>query len=126
ATRQRQEAARELAQRVDLMLVIGDRNSSNTKTLTMECQKTGVRTWQIQSAADIYPEALAGVDKVGITAGASTPDWIIKEVLDRMMEFGDGAPQEQQEVKPAIENESQETGENAKEENFARMEAEMA
>ncbi|MDD4775524.1 MAG: bifunctional 4-hydroxy-3-methylbut-2-enyl diphosphate reductase/30S ribosomal protein S1 [Syntrophomonas sp.] len=126
ATRQRQAAARELAQRVDLMLVIGDRNSSNTKTLTMECQKTGVRTWQIQSAADIYPEALTGVDKVGITAGASTPDWIIKEVLDRMMEFGDGAPQEQQEVKPAIENESQETGENAKEENFARMEAEMA
>jgi len=126
ATRQRQEAARELARRVDLMLIIGDQNSSNTKTLTQECQKTGVRTWQIQSAADIDPDSLADAAVVGITAGASTPDWIIKEVLDRMTEFGDGAPQEQQEVMPVMETESRENGENAKEENFARMEAEMA
>ena len=97
ATRQRQEAARELSQEVDLMLVIGDQNSSNTKTLTQECLQTGVRTWQIQSSADIKPEYLVGVNKVGITAGASTPDWIIKEVLDRMTEFDDGAPQEQNE-----------------------------
>lgn len=126
ATRQRQEAARELARKVDLMLIIGDQSSSNTKTLTQECQKTGVRTWQIQSAADIDPDILAGVSIVGITAGASTPDWIIKEVLDRMTEFGDGAPQEPQEVKPVVGNESRENGDNAKEENFARMEAEMA
>lgn len=126
ATRQRQEAARELAQRVDLMLIIGDQHSSNTKTLTQECQKTGVRTWQIQSVADIDADALAGAKTVGITAGASTPDWIIKEVLDRMTEFGDGAPQEQQEVTPVTGNETRENGDNTKEENFARMEAEMA
>ncbi len=126
ATRQRQEAARDLAHKVDLMLVIGDQSSSNTQTLTQECQKTGVRTWQIQSVADIDPEALTGFETVGITAGASTPDWIIKEVLDRMTEFGDGAPQEQQEVTPVIENESRENGDSAKEENFASMEAEMA
>lgn len=119
ATRQRQEAARELAQDVDLMLVIGDQNSSNTKTLTEECLKTGVKTWQIQSAADINREKLAGVNKVGITAGASTPDWIIKEVLDRMTEFDDGAPQEQNQEKQVQEN-------SASEENFVRMEAEMA
>ncbi len=123
ATRQRQEAARELSQEVDLMLVIGDQNSSNTKTLTQECLQAGVRTWQIQSSADINPEYLVGVNKVGITAGASTPDWIIKEVLDRMTEFDDGAPQEQNEVKIVQEPPVQE---NAGEESFARMEAEMA
>jgi len=123
ATRQRQEAARELSKEVDLMLVIGDQNSSNTKTLTQACQQTGVRTWQIQSAADIKPESLAGVNRVGITAGASTPDWIIKEVLDRMTEFSDGAPQEQNEVKL---NEETSIQENTTEESFVRMEAEMA
>lgn len=119
ATRQRQEAARELAQEVDLMLVLGDQTSSNTRTLTQECLKTGVKTWQIQSAADINRENLAGVNKVGITAGASTPDWIIKEVLDRMTQFDDGAPQEQNQENQVQEN-------SAGEENFARMEAEMA
>ncbi len=124
ATRQRQEAARDLAKTVDLMIVIGDQTSSNTRTLAQECQKTGVLTWQIQSAADIEPEALAGIQKVGITAGASTPDWIIKEVLDRMTEFGDSAPQEQQEM---VENtEIKDSTDTGKEENFARMEAEMA
>lgn len=148
ATRQRQAAARELSLEVDLMLVIGDQNSSNTKTLTQECQQTGVRTLQIQSAVDLKPELLAGVNRVGITAGASTPDWIIKEVLERMTEF-DGAPQEQNEEKlneeisteetfvketSAQENVALETSENenaaqetsANEESFIRMEAEMA
>jgi len=124
ATRQRQEAARDLSLEVDLMLVIGDQNSSNTKTLTQECLQTGVKTWQIQSSADIKPEYLVGVNKVGITAGASTPDWIIKEVLDRMTEFDDGAPQEQNQEKLVQEPPVQENG--AMEESFARMEAEMA
>jgi len=120
ATRQRQESARELCSEVDLMLVIGDQNSSNTKTLVRECQQTGVRTLQIRSALDLKSEYIAGVNKVGITAGASTPDWIIKEVLDRMTEFDDGAPQEQN------QEELVQAQENANEESFARMEAEMA
>jgi len=124
ATRQRQEAARELSQEVDLMLVIGDRNSSNTKTLVQECQQTGVRTLWIQSAAEIEPQEFMEVSKVGITAGASTPDWIIKEVLNKMAEFEVGAPQEQNQVNQEQENETLEN--NAPEENFARMEAEMA
>ncbi|PKM77045.1 MAG: 4-hydroxy-3-methylbut-2-enyl diphosphate reductase [Firmicutes bacterium HGW-Firmicutes-15] len=124
ATRQRQESARVLCQEVDLMLVIGDQNSSNTQTLTRECQQTGVKTWQIQSAQDLKPEYLAGVNRVGITAGASTPDWIIKEVLDRMTEFDDGAPQEQNQENLAQETPVQENS--ANEESFAKMEAEMA
>lgn len=124
ATRQRQAAARELCEEVDLMLVIGDQHSSNTKTLVRECQQTGVKTEWIQSAADIKASQLAGVNRVGITAGASTPDWIIKEVLDRMTEFEGGAPQEQNQGEPVQER--QNTENNAPEENFARMEAEMA
>lgn len=128
ATRQRQDAARELAQEVDLMVVIGDQNSSNTRTLSQECQQTGVRTLQIQSAADINPEYLVDVKKVGITAGASTPDWIIKEVLDRMTEFGDGAPQEQnqEQEREQITQEAPVQENIPNEESFVRMEAEMA
>jgi 4-hydroxy-3-methylbut-2-enyl diphosphate reductase len=124
ATRQRQESARVLCQEVDLMLVIGDQNSSNTQTLTRECQQTGVRTCQIQSVLDIEPEYLEGVNRVGVTAGASTPDWIIKEVLDSMTEFDDGAPKEQNQENLVQETQVQEN--TAHEENFAKMEAEMA
>lgn len=114
ATRQRQKAARDLCQQVELMLVVGDRNSSNTATLTRECQNTGVRTHLIQKAEDIDKDWLKGVSRAGITAGASTPDWIIKEVMDRMTGYEEKDTQ----------NLAQETPSN--EESFARMEAEMA
>jgi small subunit ribosomal protein S1 len=120
ATRDRQTAARTLCQQVDVMLVIGDNNSSNTATLVKECLDTGVRTFRIQNARDINPEWFQGVTSVGITAGASTPDWIIKEVLERMSSFDENAPQEQTQEMVACE----EVG--AKEESFAKMEAEMA
>lgn len=84
ATRLRQESARSLCAEVDMMVVIGDKESSNTRALCKECEHTGVKTLLIQSAADLHPEMFVGVCKVGVTAGASTPDWIIKEVVDRM------------------------------------------
>ena len=114
ATCKRQEAARALSRNVECILVIGDPNSSNTKTLVKECQNTGVDTHSIESANDLDPVWFEGISRLGITAGASTPDWIIKEVLDRMTQFDDDAPQERNE-----ENLSNE-------ENFAMMEAEMA
>ncbi|MEN6461605.1 MAG: bifunctional 4-hydroxy-3-methylbut-2-enyl diphosphate reductase/30S ribosomal protein S1 [Syntrophomonas sp.] len=120
ATRDRQAAARSLCQQVDIMLVIGDNNSSNTATLARECIYTGVRTFRIQNAREINSEWFDGVTSVGITAGASTPDWIIKEVLEKMSEFDENAPQEQ--TQETVTNE--EVG--AKEESFAKMEAEMA
>jgi len=113
ASRKRQEAARLLSQDVEYMLVIGDKHSSNTKTLAQACQNTGVKTLLIESAHDLDPAWFKGISRVGITAGASTPDWIIKEVLDRMTQFDDGAPQEQNQ-------------EDFNEESFAKMEAEMA
>ncbi|HHU76901.1 MAG TPA: bifunctional 4-hydroxy-3-methylbut-2-enyl diphosphate reductase/30S ribosomal protein S1 [Firmicutes bacterium] len=83
ATRLRQEKAQELSSRVDLMLVIGDPRSSNTAKLTQVClEKT--KTYQISGAEDILEEWFAGVQTVGVTAGASTPEWTIKEVLVKM------------------------------------------
>jgi len=114
ATKKRQQAARELAQEVELILVIGDRKSSNTTTLLRECQNTGVKSHQVQNADEIEPDWFKGVSTVGITAGASTPDWIIKEVMDRMT--------------TSEENNNQEINEEIQtnEESFAHMEAEMA
>jgi len=124
ATRKRQEAARLLSAEVDCMLVIGDRNSSNTKTLAQECQNTGVATHVIESAQDLDPAWFKKSDKVGVSAGASTPDWIIKEVLDRMTQFDDDAPQEQIQENQMETNVVPESDNS--EENFAKMEAEMA
>lgn len=84
ATSKRQNAAVALAKKVKLMLVIGDKMSANTKRLTELCSKTGTETHQIQTVVELDPEWLKGKDKVGITAGASTPDWVIKEVIERL------------------------------------------
>ena len=79
ATDQRQKAAMELANSVDLMLVIGGKNSANTTKLAQLCQSK-CKTYHIETAQELSPEWLKTVEKIGITAGASTPDWIIWEV----------------------------------------------
>jgi 4-hydroxy-3-methylbut-2-enyl diphosphate reductase len=84
ATAKRQAAATQIAQKVEVMLVIGDRMSANSKRLTELCQQSGTPTYQIQSAVEMNPAWLEGKNRIGITAGASTPDWIIKAVLDKI------------------------------------------
>lgn len=74
ATRQRQEAAADLASAVDAMVVIGGRNSSNTTRLAEVCALTCPRTFHIESADELDPTAFAGCRRVGVTAGASTPE----------------------------------------------------
>jgi 4-hydroxy-3-methylbut-2-enyl diphosphate reductase len=74
ATRQRQEAATELAATVDVMLVVGGRNSGNTTRLAKLCQTVCPRTHHIESAAELEPAWFRGAHAVGITAGASTPE----------------------------------------------------
>jgi 4-hydroxy-3-methylbut-2-enyl diphosphate reductase len=81
ATTKRQSAATELARQVELMLVIGDRLSANTKRLTELCTATGTETHQIQTVAEFDRRWLAGKQTVGVTAGASTPEWVIQEIL---------------------------------------------
>lgn len=85
ATAKRQNAATQLAKKVDIMLVIGDFKSANTKRLTELCSKVNPDTYQIQTVAELKKEWLEGKKKIGITAGASTPDWVIKEVKGRLV-----------------------------------------
>jgi 4-hydroxy-3-methylbut-2-enyl diphosphate reductase len=84
ATAVRQEEAKELAGRVGCMLVIGGFNSANTRRLLEVCAEIQPRTYHIETAAEIIPAWFAGVDQVGVTAGASTPKWIIDEVLNKI------------------------------------------
>ncbi len=86
ATRIRQKAAVKLAKQVDLMIVIGGRHSSNTKKLKEVCQKY-VTTYQVEQADELQPKWFQNKFKIGVTAGASTPDWIIKEVIEQMEEY---------------------------------------
>lgn len=84
STQERQTAARELAPKVDVMVVVGGRNSANTNRLTEICSETQVPTYHVEVASDIMPEWFAGAEVVGLTAGASTPDWVIQEVKSRL------------------------------------------
>ncbi len=79
ATDQRQTSALDLAGRVELMIVIGGRNSANTTRLA-QLTAEKCRTYHIETAAELQPEWLRNIKIIGITAGASTPDWIIWEV----------------------------------------------
>jgi len=81
ATSKRQQAAVDLAKKVNLMLVVGDKMSANTKRLTELCSKTGTETHQIQTVKELDLNWLKGKNSVGITAGASTPEWVIDEVI---------------------------------------------
>ncbi|MDW7651677.1 MAG: bifunctional 4-hydroxy-3-methylbut-2-enyl diphosphate reductase/30S ribosomal protein S1 [Bacillota bacterium] len=84
ATALRQEAARNLAQNVDVMVVVGGRQSANTRKLAELCRMAGTRTITVTEADELEPSQLQGARTVGITAGASTPDWTIKEVIGKM------------------------------------------
>ena len=89
ATSERQQAALELAQKVEVMIVVGGANSANTGKLANLCRSTGTPAHQIEIASELRAEWFSNVDKAGLTAGASTPDWIIEEVKKRMEELGD-------------------------------------
>lgn len=84
ATQQRQQAAIELARTVDAMIVVGGKNSANTGRLAQVCQEQGCPTYHIETGAELVTAAFRGMNHIGITAGASTPDWIIQEVVEIM------------------------------------------
>ncbi len=86
ATAVRQQEATELAHQVDCMIVIGGFNSANTRRLAEICTEIQSRTYHIETANEIDCSWFQGVETVGVTAGASTPKWIIDEVLERLEE----------------------------------------
>ena len=86
ATQRRQSEAAELAAMVDVMVVVGDRKSANTQHLTEICSERCPRVYQIEGAGELEPNFLKGCSVAGLTAGASTPASIIKEVNETMSE----------------------------------------
>ena len=84
ATQQCQEAAIELARRVDAMIVVGGRNSANTGRLAQVCREQDCPTYHIETAEELDLTQFHDMHHIGITAGASTPDWIIQEVVKVM------------------------------------------
>ena len=86
ATQRRQSEAAELAAMVDVMVVVGDRKSANTQHLTEICSERCPRVYQIEGASELEPNFLKGCSVAGLTAGASTPASIIKEVNETMNE----------------------------------------
>ncbi len=90
ATQNRQDAVRRLGQECDLVLVVGSPNSSNSNRLRELAQKQGVPAHLIDGAQDIREEWLAGVRRVGVTAGASAPESLVQGVVDRLRAAGAG------------------------------------
>lgn len=88
ATRDRQDAARALAGEVDAFYVIGGRHSSNSVKLLAVCQEQCNKSFLIETPAEINAADLDGVKRVGVTAGASTPNWLIDQVVERLHEIG--------------------------------------
>jgi len=87
ATMKRQESAHDLAERVEVMIVVGGRNSANTARLREICEATGTPTHHLETADELDRAWLVGAARVGVTAGASTPDWIVAEVEARLREL---------------------------------------
>lgn len=81
ATRDRQDAARALAGEVDAFYIIGGRHSSNSRKLVAVCKEKCEKSFLIETEEEIDPADLEGVKVVGVTAGASTPEWLIKKVV---------------------------------------------
>ncbi|MBU0752068.1 MAG: 4-hydroxy-3-methylbut-2-enyl diphosphate reductase [Gammaproteobacteria bacterium] len=93
ATQNRQDAVKALAQRSDLVIVVGSRNSSNSNRLREVAENLGIPAKLVDSGADIDPAWLAGKVGVGVTAGASAPEVLVTEVVDRLRDLGAGSVQ---------------------------------
>ncbi len=94
ATIDRQREAETLSERADVVLVVGGRESANTRALVETCKARCPRTYHLESAADIPASGIAASDYIAITAGASTPEWSLKEVATRMNDLENNLPQE--------------------------------
>lgn len=88
ATQNRQDAVRELASEVDVLLVVGARNSSNSNRLRELSEKMGTRAYLIDDASCIDKNWLVDVEKVGVTAGASAPEVLVRNVIEQLQAWG--------------------------------------
>lgn len=87
ATARAQRATLKLASKVDMMIVVGGHNSANTTRLAKLCKKIGTPTHHIETARELRRDWFKGKTKVGVTAGTSTPDWLIREVVEGIKKY---------------------------------------
>jgi 4-hydroxy-3-methylbut-2-enyl diphosphate reductase len=102
ATQNRQNAVRSLAEKVDVILVVGARNSSNSARLQEVGEMSGVDAYLIQDANEISPDWFADSSDIGVTAGASTPEILVQGVLDRLRSLGVNSIEEMEGVSEDI------------------------
>ena len=88
ATRDRQDAARALAGMVDAFYIIGGRHSSNSVKLLAVCKEQCEKSFLIETEDEINAEDIVGASRVGVTAGASTPDWLIERIVKHLESLG--------------------------------------
>lgn len=96
ATTNRQDAVRQLALETDLVLVVGSPNSSNSNRLRELAERCGATSYLIDGPEEIDPAWLEGVNRVGVTAGASAPETLVRQVVERLREYGGEAPHERE------------------------------
>lgn len=94
ATQNRQDAVKSLAEHCDLIIVVGSSNSSNSNRLREVAETRGVRAFLIDNEADLKTKWLTGVNKVGVTAGASAPEVLVSAVVERLKTLGIGVVKE--------------------------------
>jgi 4-hydroxy-3-methylbut-2-enyl diphosphate reductase len=88
ATQNRQDAVKLMTPRCDVVIVVGSPNSSNSNRLREVAQNMGVDAYMVDSAADLRPEWIAGRSRIGVTAGASAPEVLVQEVVQRLKSLG--------------------------------------
>ena len=88
ATQNRQDAVRDLADKVDVLLVVGAKNSSNSNRLRELADKMGTRAYLIDDASNVEASWFDGINSVGVTAGASAPEVLVQQVITRLKELG--------------------------------------
>jgi len=103
ATQNRQDAVKQLARRVGLVLVVGSVNSSNSNRLRELAEKQGVPAYLVDGADDIRPEWLEGLHAVGVTAGASAPEGLVQGVIERLRACGGRSVEELTGIPETIE-----------------------
>jgi (E)-4-hydroxy-3-methyl-but-2-enyl pyrophosphate reductase len=91
-TKERQKAVRELAREVDVVIAIGGQASANTRKLVLAAKEEGVSAYQVERPEDIDASWFGSAQRVGVTAGASTPDWVIEQVEERIREIAQREP----------------------------------
>jgi 4-hydroxy-3-methylbut-2-enyl diphosphate reductase len=94
ATQNRQDAVKELSTRCDLVIVVGSPNSSNSNRLREVARNQGIESYMVDNASQLDPVWLSGKLRIGVTAGASAPEVLVKEVVARLSDLGAGQVEE--------------------------------